>query len=151
MSFPEKELFIRMCLPAYSLTEDVRGRLLYYLKKRSVPDNLLREAFPEDYDRIMSTVMLEKGFFSLKPRLDLVIKYFLEYHNRETPCKVEEGRVVGFRAERKGGENTLIARVALKSGRTVNASTKLAPGLVVRINLNDRVFVHNKKVCHVLE
>jgi len=151
MSEPEKELFARICMPAYSLPEDVKGRLLYAMNKKKTPDNLLREAFPEDYDRIMSTVILEKSRFSIKPRPDLIVKYFLEYHNKEQPCKVEAGKVVGFRAERKGKENSLTARVVLDSGKTVYAVTRIAPGMTTRINLNDRVLVHNKVVCHVLE
>ena len=150
MSFPEKELFVRICAPAYNLTEDLKGRILYGLKKKNIPDSLLREAFPEDYDRIMSTVMLEKGIFSLKPRFDLVVKYFLEYHNREKPCKVETGKVVGFRAERKDGSDQIKARVALESGKTIYASTTVLPGVRTQINLNDKVLVHARTVVHVL-
>ncbi|MFW5902899.1 MAG: hypothetical protein ACOCTT_03355 [archaeon] len=130
------------------IREGDRGRVLYTIREEKVTDDDLKNIFPKEYEELKNLKKREKSFLGLFDDNNYVHKYFFTVHNEKYDCKVRPGKVVGFKAEKKGNENIMKANVEYPNGKVEENSLKIFPGVeLTDINLNKYVLVHNEKVC----
>ena len=141
----EKILFLNIGLPGITASEETKGRILYAMRKKEViPENDLAAAFGMEYLEMIQLVQ-KKGM--LFDNNNYVFEHYFTNHNKNKPCKVSLGQFTGFRAERKGDKNLIIAKVKLYDG-TIREGLELTPTMKFSdLNLNDYVLVHKNMIC----
>lgn len=112
LSAKEREQFMNIAMAGKTdVEESERGRVLYTLKKGQVSEQDLEDVFPDEYIDMKRFKKSEKGFFNLFDKTNYVYEYFFAIHNEEYSCKVRPGRIIGFKAEKRGDKKSMKARV----------------------------------------
>jgi hydrogenase maturation factor len=152
MNDSEKQLFMELCLPSmkHGGSEEGKGRLLYSMKVGKLTDKDLEVAFPDDWTAIKPLIE-QKPLFGFRDRRNYVFDYFFKIHNKQRKCKVLPAQIVGFRAERKGTKNKILARVKHLGGEIEDSSIEVFPGIEKKdFTMHDYVLVHHGTICHRL-
>ncbi len=149
LSKEEREDFMNIAMAGKSdVHESERGRVLYTLKKGEVTQQDLQDLFPEEYRDIKDLKKKEKSFLGLFDKTNYIHKYFFTIHNDKYDCKVKPGKIVGFKAERKGNKKSMKANVEYPDGEVEESTLEIFPGVkLTNLNLNTYVLVHRGTIC----
>lgn len=148
LSTQEKEQFLSIALPGKkNLEKGEKGRILYALKKGKLNESDLKEIFPKEYKDFKELKKKQGKILGFFDKTNYVHKYFFTVYNRGHTFKVKPAKVVGFKAERKGGENQMNAKVKYSNGRIEEKGLEIFPGVKIDLNLNNYVLVHRGAVC----
>lgn len=152
LSNKEREKFMNIAMAGKKEVEEAeRGRVLYTLKKGNASKQDLKDLFPEEYRKAVKLKKREKGFLGLFDKTNYVYKYFLTIHNEEYDCKVKPGKIIGFKAEKKGDKKHMKARVEYPDGEVAEGNLEIFPGVkLTDLNLNTYVLVHRGTICQEL-
>ncbi len=148
VSNQEREQFLSIALPGKKdISQGEEGRILYSLKRGRVTDGDLRDLFPEDYQEFKDFKKEQAKVLGFLDKTNYVQKYFFKVYNPKKVFKVKPAKVIGFKAERKGGKNIMKVKVKYPNGEVEEKSLELFAGIKISPNLNDYVLVHRTKVC----
>ncbi len=149
ISAGERKQFMNIAMAGKkTIREGDRGRVLYTIREGKVTEKDLKNIFPKEYEDLKNLKKREKSFLGLFDDTNYVHKYFFTIHNDRYDCKVRPGKVVGFKAERKGNKNIMKANIEYPNGEIEEKSLEIFPGVeLTDINLNKYVLVHDEKVC----
>lgn len=149
LSKKEREQFMNIAMAGKEdVEESDKGRVLYTLKKGEVTKQDLKDLFPQEYRDIKHLKKKESNFLGLFDKTNYIHKYFFTIHNEKKDCKVKPGKIVGFKAERKGDKNKMKCNVEYPNGEIEEKTLEIFPGVkLTELNLNTYVLVHRGTVC----
>lgn len=153
LSAEEREEFMNIAMAGKTdVEESKRGRVLYALKKGEVSKRDLKDVFPEEYREMTRFKKDKKGFFGFFDSTNYVCDYFFAVHNENKSCKVRPGKIVGFKAEKKGNQKNMRARVEYPNGKVEESNLEIFPGVkLTDLNLNTYVLVHRGTICQEIK
>lgn len=153
LSRKEREEFMNIAMAGKTnIDESERGRVLYTLKRKKATEQDLEDLFPQEYRDLKNLKKNEKNFLGLFDKTNYVHKYFFTIHNEKYDCKVRPGKIIGFKAEKKGDNRIMRSNVEYPDGKVEESSLEIFPGVkLTDLNLNTYVLVHRNTVCQEID
>ncbi len=149
LSREERNQFMNISMAGKEkIEEGDKGRILYTIREGKVTEKDLKNIFPEEYNYLKKLKKKEKGILGLFDDTNYVHKYFFTIHNKKYDCRVRPGKIIGFKAEKRGEKDKMKANVKYHNGEVEESSLEIFPGVeLTDINLNSYVLIHKSTVC----
>lgn len=153
LSSEERKQFMNIAMAGKEdIEESERGRVLYTLKRDDVSKQDLEDLFPDEYKKAIKLKKKERSFLGLFDKTNYTYRYFFAVHNKEHDCKVKPGKIIGFKAEKKGNRKYMKAKVEYPNGEIEEGNLEIFPGVkLTDLNLNAYVLVHRGTVCQEID